>query len=104
VIFNDTSRLFGPLGLAQAPNGDLITANSDLTNNADPTHPSEYVEFTTSGDFVGEFNVDDAQGGAFGIAVGTIANGAPRLAVVDDNAADLNVFTGLPPSISSAAR
>jgi hypothetical protein len=104
VIFNDKSVLFGPLALAQAPNGDLITANSDLTSNADATHPSEYVEFTTSGSFVSQFNIDVNQGGAFGIAAGTTTNGARRLAVVDDNVPDFSIFTGLPPSINGAER
>jgi hypothetical protein len=103
-IFSDKNASFGPLGLALAPNGDLIAANSDLTTNADVTHPSEYVEFTTTGSFVSEFNIDVAQGGAFGIAVGATADGAPRLAVVDDNVPNLNIFTGLPPSINGAGR
>ena len=90
--------------MAQAPNGNLIAANSDLTTNADLTHPSEYVEFTTSGSFVSQFNIDVNQGGAFGIAVGATADGAHRLAVVDDNVPDLNIFTGLPPSINGAER
>jgi hypothetical protein len=37
--------LRGPLALALAPNGDLITANGDAVNG-DPTQPSEIVEFT----------------------------------------------------------
>jgi hypothetical protein len=102
-IFHDETALRGPLGMAQAPNGNLIVANGDGVNG-DPTHPSEYVEFTKTGDFVGQFNVDDAQGGAFGIAVGTGSGGAPRLAVVDDNAPDLNIFTGAAPAINGAAR
>jgi hypothetical protein len=103
-IFSDKTVLFGPLGMAQARNGNLIAANSDLTTNADPTHPSEYVEFATTGSFVSRFNIDVNQGGAFGIAVGATADGAPRLAVVDDNVADLNIFTGLTPSINGAER
>ena len=95
-VFNDTAVLRGPLGMAQAPNGDLIVANSDLFNG-DLTHPSEYVEFTKNGTnpgtFVSQFNVDVNQGGAFGIAIGAALDGAPRLAVVDDNASDLNVFS-----------
>ena len=53
-------HLRGPLALAFAPNGDLLTANGDAVNG-DPTQPSEIVEFTTSGKFVGQFNVDAAQ-------------------------------------------
>jgi len=60
-------HLRGPLALVFAPNGNLPTANGDAVNG-DPTHPSEIVEFTKSGEFVREFNVDAGQGGAFGIA------------------------------------
>jgi hypothetical protein len=49
------------------PNGDLITANGDAVNG-DPTQPSEIVEFTKNGEFVGQFNVDAGQEGAFGMA------------------------------------
>lgn len=85
-------QLRGPLALALAPNGDLITSNGDGVN-ADPTQPSDVVELTKSGTFVvGQFNLDPGQGGAFGIG---IASGGPdtvRLAVVDDNANDITVF------------
>jgi hypothetical protein len=103
MIFSDKSVLRGPLGMAAAPNGDLIVANGDGVNG-DPTHPSEYVEFTKTGTSVGKFNIDQNQGGAFGIAVDTGPNGEPRLAVVDDNVPTLNIFTGLPPSINAATR
>jgi hypothetical protein len=107
MIFTDKKVLRGPLGMTQAPNGDLIAANSDLVNG-DVTHPSEYVEFTKNGlgmsKFVAQFNIDENQGGAFGIAIGTTTNGAQRLAVVDDNVPNLNIFTGLPPSINGAEK
>jgi len=78
-----SAHLRGPLALAFAPNGNLLTANGDAVNG-DPTHPSEIVEFTRSGKFVREFNVDASQGGAFGIA--TVLTENPRLnfAAVDD--------------------
>jgi hypothetical protein len=81
-IFADR-RLRGPLALVAAPNGNLLTANGDAVNG-DPTHPSEIVEFTKSGEFVRQFNVDTIQGGAFGIA--TVLAGYPRFnfAAVDD--------------------
>jgi hypothetical protein len=76
-------NLRGPLALVFAPNGNLLTANGDAVNG-DPTHPSEIVEFTRSGEFVRQFNVDAAQGGAFGLA--TVLSGKPRFnfAAVDD--------------------
>jgi DNA-binding beta-propeller fold protein YncE len=65
VLFAD-QHLRGPLALRFAPNGDLLAANGDAVN-ADPLHPSEIVEFTRSGRFVSESDVDSSQGGAFGL-------------------------------------
>jgi hypothetical protein len=80
------------LGLVSAPNGHLLTSNGDATQNNDPTHPSEIIEFTKSGQFVREFNVDAAQGGAFGIA--TVVSGHPRFnfAAVDDVPSVISVY------------
>jgi hypothetical protein len=60
IIFKD-DHLRGPLALVFTPNGDLLTANGDAVND-DPTQPSEIVEFTRTGRFVRQFNVDAAQG------------------------------------------
>ena len=76
-------HLHGPIGLVLAPNGDLITANSDAVN-ADPNQPSELVEFTPTGQFVGQFSIDPNNAGAFGIALSSVG-GRLRLAAVDDN-------------------
>jgi hypothetical protein len=75
--------LRGPLGLMFALNGNLLTSNGDAVNG-DPTHPSEIIEFTKSGQFVRQFNVDAGQGGAFGIAA--VLSGSPQFnfAAVDD--------------------
>jgi hypothetical protein len=85
-------NLRGPLALVFAPNGNLLTANGDAVNG-DPTHPSEIVEFTKSGVFVREFNVDASQGGAFGIA--TVLAGYPRFnfAAVDDVPNTISVYS-----------
>jgi hypothetical protein len=90
VIFQDP-HLRGPLGLVLAPNGDLIAANGDAVNG-DPTQPSELVEFTPQGQFVGQFPVDPGQGGAFGLAV-TNDDGVLRLAAVDDVTNSLDIWT-----------
>jgi hypothetical protein len=90
VIFQD-NHLRGPLALVLAPNGDLITSNGDAVNS-DPTQPSEIVEFTKSGRFVGQFNVDAGQGGAFGIGIALVDQETARLAAVDDNANDIIVI------------
>ena len=63
LVFEDP-HLRGPLALAFAPNGDLVTTNGDAVN-PDPTHPSEIVEFTKGGKFIRESNIDASQGGAF---------------------------------------
>ena len=85
-------NLRGPLALVFAPNGNLLTANGDAVN-ADPTHPSEIVEFTKSGKFVREFNVDASRGGAFGI--GTVLAGQPsfNFAAVDDVPNSISVYS-----------
>jgi DNA-binding beta-propeller fold protein YncE len=90
VAFRD-DHLRGPLALVFALNGNLLTANGDAVN-ADPTQPSEIVEFTKQGKFVTEFNVDAGQGGAFGIGVAEIAPAIERLVWIDDNANDVTVL------------
>ncbi|MDE2263795.1 MAG: hypothetical protein KGL45_14830 [Gammaproteobacteria bacterium] len=86
-----SSHLRGPLGLRFAPNGDLLTANGDAVN-ADPAHPSEIVEFTPSGQFVIEYNVDAAQGGAFGLDAITDNDNRSNYAAVDDVSNSLSVY------------
>jgi hypothetical protein len=72
-----------------APNGNLLTANGDAVNDV-PTQPSEIVEFTTTGRFVRQFNVDAAEGGAFEIGLASLSK-LVRFAFVDDNAVNLTV-------------
>lgn len=92
LVFAD-AHLRGPLALRFAPNGHLLTANGDAVNG-DPLHPSEIVEFTRSGHFVREYDVDPSQGGAFGIDT-VLHGGAFNYAVVDDVTNSLAVY-GLP--------
>jgi hypothetical protein len=82
-VFADP-HLQGPLALMFAPNGDLLTANGDAVPTADPTHPSEIIEFTKTGYFVREFNVDAGQGGAFGLATALGVTHGFNFAYVDD--------------------
>ena len=91
VVFQDNAHLRGPLGLALAPNGDLITANGDAVN-PDPNQTSELVEFTPGGQFVGQFEIDPAAGGGFGLAASNVG-GVSRLAAVDDNTSTLDVWS-----------
>jgi uncharacterized protein YjiK len=82
LIYTDSKHLHGPLGMAMAPNGDLLVANNDSINS-DPNQPSEIVEFTIGGKFVKQISMDPAQGGSFGLAVSVMGNTA-KFAAVDD--------------------
>jgi DNA-binding beta-propeller fold protein YncE len=89
-VFAD-SHLRGPLALRFTPDGNLLTANGDAVN-ADPAHPSEIVEFTKSGEFVGEYNVDASQGGAFGLDTVADRDAPFNYAAVDDVTNSLSVY------------
>ena len=91
VIYADQAHLHGPLGLAFAPNGDLVTANGDAIN-ADPNQPSELVEFTTKAKFVAQKSINASAGAAFGLAITGTSTGA-RLSAVDDALNQLDLFT-----------
>jgi hypothetical protein len=68
-----------------------LTANGDAVN-PDPAHPSEIVEFTESGQFIAEYDVDASQGGAFGFDT-VSGSGAPfNYAAVDDVTNSLSAF------------
>jgi hypothetical protein len=73
VVYKDPAHLRGPLGLALAPNGDLLTTNGDGVN-PDPAQASELIEFTPTGEFVGQLSLDATQGGAFGLALNVSKN------------------------------
>jgi hypothetical protein len=96
LFFSDTTHLHGPLDMAFLPNGHLLVANSD-GSNADPNQPSELVEYTATGQFVGQMPVDPNNGGAFGLAVNNMGWGTIRLAAVDDNANTLRIWTTVVP-------
>jgi hypothetical protein len=79
------------LALRFAPNRDLLAANGDAVN-ADVVHPSEIVEFTKSGRFVREYNVDASQGGAFGLDTVADSDGGFNYAAVDDVTNSMSVY------------
>jgi hypothetical protein len=92
LVVQDNTHLHGPLGLALAPNGDLIVANGDAVK-PDPNNPNELVEYTPHGKFVAEFQLDPGNSGAaFGIALST-ADGKLRFAAVNDNSNSLEIWT-----------
>jgi hypothetical protein len=92
-IYADAVHLHGPVGLAIAPNGDLISAQAD-NFNVNPNFTSEIVEFTTTGQFVAQFSIDNATGAAFNIALDV--NSDPlvpiKFAYVNDAENTLNVI------------
>jgi hypothetical protein len=83
LVIQDTVHFHGPLDLGLLPNGDLFSAQSDSVT-ADPKQPSELVEFTRQGQFVGQFSLDPNNGGAFGAALESTGHQL-RIAAVDDN-------------------
>jgi len=89
-IVTDQTHLHGPLGLVLARNGDLISTQGDAVN-PDPNQPSEIVEFTAEGQFVSQFSVDPAPGGAFGLALRPLEDGFV-FATVDDNTVLLDIW------------
>jgi hypothetical protein len=92
VVYQDYIHLHGPLQMALATNGDLLVADSD-GSNADPSQPSEIVEFTPAGQFVSQFSIDPNNGGAFGVALQSLGSLAFRIAAVDDDENTLKTWT-----------
>ena len=91
VVFQSKKILHGPLGLALAPNGNLVTANGDAVNVGGT--PNDLVEFTPSGSLVATLQLDGgAAGGAFGIAI-TSSGGSTHFAAVDDDLNSLALWT-----------
>lgn len=91
LVYQDDAHLHGPLALALAPNGHLITANGDAVNE-DDSHVSYYVEFTKNGEFVSWFQIDPVIGSAFGLAVKEV-DGHILFAAVDDNTSMLEEWS-----------
>ncbi|MBV8514201.1 MAG: hypothetical protein JO260_02765, partial [Acidobacteria bacterium] len=90
LFIQDNTHLHGPLGLALAPNGNLLSAQGDAVN-PDPKHVSEIVEFSPHGKFVDEFAIDPAAGSAFGLAIRRLDDGFV-FAAVDDGTNVLDVW------------
>ena len=95
-LVQDYTHLHGPLDIALLPNGHFVVAESD-GSNVDPNQPSELVEYTATGQFVGQMSIDPNNGGAFGVAVNNLGWGTYRLAAVDDNANSLKIWTSVLP-------
>jgi hypothetical protein len=77
-----------------APNGNLLTANGDAPSvnpppATPPPLPSQIVEFTNQGTFIGQLSIDPVAGAAFGIAIVQGSDGSVHFAAVNDDDADL---------------
>ena len=93
LVYQDQAHLRGPIGLALAPDGDLLTTDDDAVN-VDSNQPSELVEFTPEGQFVGEFSLDPALGAAFQILVRSTRKTVTVATVNDDlNTLDFRAIT-----------
>jgi hypothetical protein len=92
VVYQDSTHLHGPLGMTMAPDGNLIAAQSDAVNS-DPKQPSELVEFTTKGKFIGQFSISTEQGGAFGVATSSTRQ---QFAAVNDITNSVQIWTVRP--------
>ncbi len=95
LIYQDAAHLFGPIGLALAPNGDLLTTNDDAVNTAnEPSNQaSELIEFTPSGHFVGELSLDPGVPGAAFQVVALKSGQTIIVATVNDGTNSLDVRT-----------
>jgi len=91
VVYEDPTHLHGPIGLALAPNGDLLTTNDDAVK-VDVNQPSELIEFTTTGQFVGELSLDLALGAAFEVVVVSTRH-TVTVATVNDDLSTLDFRT-----------
>lgn len=92
MVYQDSTHLHGPLALALAPNGNLITANGDAVNPPASGGQNLLIEFTRTGKFVAQYQVDSgAPGGAFGLAISGGEDGV-RFAAVDDDQNTLDIW------------
>jgi hypothetical protein len=70
----------------------LLTSNGDAINVTPPPLPpnqlpSEIIEFTKDGQFIGQLSIDSAPGAAFGIAIAPVpgSENTARIALVNDD-------------------
>jgi hypothetical protein len=86
LIYSDPAHLFGPIGIALAPNGDLLVTNDDAVNTSTElaSQSSALTEFTPQGVFEGQLSLDPADGAAFGFVVETSGHKVTIASLNDD--------------------
>jgi hypothetical protein len=94
LAWDDPNHLHGPLGLTYLPNGHFVVAQSD-GSNVDPNQPSELVEYSAAGVFLGQMSIDPNNGGAFGVSAYNLGWGTFRMAAVDDNTNSVRIWTAV---------
>jgi hypothetical protein len=92
LIYQDQKHLHGPLGLVLLPDGNLIASEGDAINPPDSNHFSELTEFTQSGKFIAQYQVDSVIGSAFGVAIEQV-NDRILFAAVDDNTSTVSIWS-----------
>ena len=92
LVVQDPAHLSGPIGLALAPNGDLLTTNDDAVN-INTNAFSELIEYTPAGQFVGELSLNPGtQGAAFQVVI--VSSGhTVTVATVNDGSNTLDLRT-----------
>lgn len=92
-LTTDPTHLHGPAGIAVTPSGTLLVTNND-TANPDPSQPSELVQFTPNGTFLGEQSISPKLGGAGGLAIRAVTQHDLTVAVANDTTNSLDLYHG----------
>ena len=66
------------------------TTNGHQSNSFTHSQPSELVEFTAKGKFIGQFSISTQQGGAFGVATSSTRT---QFAAVNDITNSVVIWT-----------
>jgi hypothetical protein len=69
----------------------VSVSNNDVVN-ADSNQPSEIVEFTKTGHFIGQLSVDPVLGGSFGLNIAPFEDDVLQFAAVDDNTSAITIW------------
>jgi hypothetical protein len=99
-VVQNNASLQGPIGIAFAPNGDLLVTNGDAVNT-DPNNPALLLEFRPRGAFVNAVSLDPAEGANFGLAVKKVGQSF-WLATANDDTNTLDIRVASTKNLASA--